>query len=157
MVLTMTALQHQGFSPEYGIDAYFYKKAVHEAKPVVGLETIQYQLGLFDNLSNISQDALIQQTLKDIKNVQGKVDIIIQAWTHGDSQGLNAYLLDSFKEYPSIYHALIVQRNMNWMHRIETFLRQKENHMLIVGAGHLVGENGLVALLEKKGYKPEQL
>jgi uncharacterized protein YbaP (TraB family) len=157
MILTVSALQRHGFSTEYGIDTYFYNKAINEAKPVIALETIEYQLELFDNFSSILQNDLIQQTLKDLENIKEKVDEIIQAWSTGDASGLDAFLFDSFKEYPGIYNAVITKRNMNWMSHIESFMKQKENHMIIVGAGHLVGENGLVALLKKKGYKPEQL
>lgn len=157
MTLVVIVLQKYGFSPEYGIDLYFYNKAAQDGKSIIALETIQYQLGLFDNLSSILQDALIQQTLKDLENVIEKVDLMVKTWSTGDTKGLEKFLLDNFMEYPGIYKALIVNRNKNWMQHIESLMKKKENHMIIVGAGHLVGQDGLVELLKKKGYKPEQL
>ena len=61
------------------------------------------------------------------------------------------------KEFPELYQRLIVERNRAWLPKIESFLSQNENYLVVVGAGHLAGKNGLIEMLKAKSYTVEQL
>lgn len=62
------------------------------------------------------------------------------------------YIKD-LKLYPKLYQTLIVDRNDKWVRNIEGYLNGSGNTMVVVGAAHLVGADGLVNLLRKRGYK----
>ena len=66
-------------------------------------------------------------------------------------------LLKSFEDYPKLYDVFVAQRNRKWLPRIETFLRDNDNYLVVVGVGHLTGKDSLVGMLRQKGYKVEQL
>ena len=144
MTITITKLQKLGFNPQHGLDMYFFSKALKAGKQIMGLETIEYQLDLFDSLPTAEQDALVCQTLKDLDVLQEKANSLVEAWSIGDVKRMEAILLKSFREYPTIYGLLITKRNKNWASQIESFLKQTDNYIILVGVGHLVGENGLV-------------
>ena len=79
-----------------------------------------------------------------------------EAWEAGDTAGLNQLLTESFKEYPAVYAKLIIARNQNWLPQIEKYLAQDENYLVVVGAGHLVGDQSVVRMLQVKGYSVRQ-
>jgi len=157
MVLSATKLQSLGFSPENGIDFYFYKRAVSLNKKIVGLETMNEQLALFDNIVGKDQDAFVEQGLEDFMTIGDDIDSIIKAWRVGDLDKLNAILLKNMHKYPELHDILILNRNKNWMKTIEKTMKSGTTTMIIVGAGHLSGKGGLIQLLKNKNYKLEQL
>jgi uncharacterized protein YbaP (TraB family) len=77
---------------------------------------------------------------------------MVKSWHQGSLEGLEE-LVDSMKTYPLFYEKLLVQRNNNWVPQIEKFLTEDKNVLVIVGAAHLAGEDGLLALLKAKGYE----
>jgi uncharacterized protein YbaP (TraB family) len=157
MTLSVFKLNTLGFSSEQGIDTLLYSKATQSGKNVLGLETFEQQMDMLDTMSKINQDDLVRQALKDLDVLEQELDAILNAWSTGDMDKLEDTILKSFKEFPDIYRTLITERNKKWMKRIESFLGEKENYMLVVGAAHLAGSDGLVELLKKKGCTVEQL
>lgn len=155
--LTAMRLQTLGFSAMDGIDWHFFNRASAERKSIVGLETLDYQVSLFNAIASDDQDALVRQTLADIAHIEEEMDTILQAWSTGDLDAMDRLLLDSFKPYPHIQKLLVTDRNRNWMPRIIDFLQSGKVHMIVVGAGHLPGKQGLLNLLQKQGLKIEQL
>ncbi len=156
MTLAVFKMQKLGFSDQNGLDHYFYTKATQSGKKVLGLETFEQQMDMLDVMSKVNQDDLVRQSIKDLDVLEEEMEAILKAWSAGDMNKLENVILKSFKEFPDIYNALISQRNEDWINSIEIFLRQKENHMIVVGAAHLAGKDGLVELLKKKGYSVEQ-
>ena len=157
MTLSVFKLNMLGFSSQNGIDTLLYSKATQSGKSVLGLETFEQQMDMLDTMSKINQDELVRQAIKDLDVLEEELDTILNAWSTGDMDKLEETILKSFKEFPDIYRVLITQRNKKWIKKIEAFLGEKENHMLVVGAAHLAGKNGLVEVLKKKGYSVEQL
>jgi uncharacterized protein YbaP (TraB family) len=157
MTLTVVKLQTLGFNPQDGLDMYLFSRAKEAGKLILGLETFKQQLEMLDTLSTVNQDKLLSQTFKDLDILENKMDIILKAWSTGDIKVLESTMLKSFKEYPVLFEKLIIERNKNWMKKIESFLKNKKNYMVVVGAAHLAGEQGIVELLKKKGYPVEQL
>jgi uncharacterized protein YbaP (TraB family) len=157
MTLSMFKLNMLGFSIQNGIDSLLYSKATQSGKKVLGLETFEQQMEMLDTMSGLNQDELVRQAIKDLDVLEQELDTILDAWSIGDMDRLEATILKSFKEFPHIYEALIIERNKKWMRSIESFLGEKENHMVVVGAAHLAGKEGLVELLKEKGCSVEQL
>lgn len=159
VALTLTALQLQklGFDPNYGVDQYLAGRAKESGKPVVGLETLEFQLGLFDQMSKADQEAMLQQTLQDLDRLEKYVEDIVQSWAKGDTGAVEQLLHGGAKEFPELHRKLFTERNRRWLPQIEKFIEQGGNAMVVVGAAHLVGKDGVIELLKQKGYKVEQL
>ena len=158
VALTVAALELQrlGFDPNHGVDRYFYQKAKEENKAIIGLETFEYQMDLFDGMSERTQEMMLLQTLKDIHSIEGAVDTIVKAWASGDTSTLDTTLLQNLKEYPEVYQKLILDRNRAWLPKIDSYLSQRENYLVVVGAAHLTGKDGVIEMLKAKGYSVEQ-
>ena len=154
--LTAMELQKLGFDSVYGVDRHFFEKAQETGKPTEGLETVDFQLSLLENLSPAMQESFLLQTLTDLKSVKGHIQQLVDAWLKGDLAQLEA-TLRSMQEYPELYDALVVQRNRNWLTQIEAALQGQEPVMIIVGTLHLIGKEGLISLLQEKGYAVQQL
>lgn len=156
MTLAMSELQRLGFDQGRGIDKYFSERAKKDGKKVDGLETAEYQLGLFGDMPADTQEAMLLQTMNDLDRMQKQFDAVVRAWKTGDANTLDTFLLKSFKDHPGVYKALITDRNKNWLPKIESLIGRKENVMVVVGVAHLVGSDGIVAALAQKGYQVEQ-
>jgi uncharacterized protein YbaP (TraB family) len=148
-----------GFDPNYGIDRYFLSKAT-EKKKIVELESLEYQFKLFSTLSEKDQELFLLYTLKDIKVLEQELDQLVKAWTTGDEKGIELIMTRSIKEDKKlipIYEKFVVERNRKMVSKIEEYLNEKETIFVVVGAGHLVGNQGIIELLKGKGFLPEQL
>ncbi len=156
--LSLVGLQslQLGFAPEYGVDAYFFNQATLEGKNTLALETIEEQLGFFDNLSAPVQADLVGQLLLELDTFEESIETVVSAWKLGDIPAFEQVTLDGFTDFPEAYDALLVQRNQNWIPDIESFINQPEDYLVIVGAAHLVGEDSVVQLLQDRGYSVEQ-
>ncbi len=155
--ITAQALGRLGFQPQYGLDMYFAEKAKQAGKKTSGLESIASQLNIFTQMDENMQELLLQQTFEDLELIETELDKIIEAWEKGDADALETGLLTSFTEYPQVYQTVMVDRNQKWLEKIDRFLQHSGNYFIVVGTGHLLGEDGLVHRLKEKGHKVEQL
>lgn len=158
VMLTLTALhvQEAGLDVSLGLDKYFFDKAKEAGKPVLGLETAESQIARFDEMPEAVQEQLLRSALEDLDSQTRELQTIVSAWQRGDAAALEQTLLGGFKPYPAAYQSLIVERNQNWMPQIEKCLARQTPCLVVVGAAHLVGPDGLLTLLQKRGYRLEQ-
>jgi uncharacterized protein YbaP (TraB family) len=146
------ALMQMGFDPNYGVDVYFFDKAKKDGKEQIFLETLEFQMKLFTELPDKEGDALLRQTLKDLEVTETMLPDILGAWKTGDAARFGAIMTKSFQGLPDIYNRFVVQRNKAWVGFIERLIAQGGTAMVVVGAGHLVGPDNLIQLLQGKGY-----
>ena len=146
------------FRPDLGIENHFYRMAKDAGKPTGGLESMQDQLDVFDTLPMNVQEALLKESLAFTNSKKREKAFLhmVKSWHQGNLDGLEE-LVESFKRYPLYYKNLLVQRNHNWVPQIEEFLTEEKNVLVIVGAAHLPGEDGLLHLLTEKGYELERV
>jgi uncharacterized protein YbaP (TraB family) len=156
ITLMAPTLQAAGFKPELGVDRHFYDRAVASNMQRQSLETMQYQLDRFDELSLPLQEALLKSTLTDLDIEVRSVKEMAEAWGFGNVAAIEKLTLASMKESPELYNRLLVERNNNWMPHVENCIKQNAGCFIVVGAAHLVGPDGLPTLLQKKGYKVTQ-
>jgi hypothetical protein len=155
--LTSMELMRAGYLGSEGIDAHFSARAKKDGKDRRGLESIEYQVSLFAELSNEDGESFLRYTLEDLDSVIPLVDDLVSAWKRGDAGRIEELLVEGFNEYEAVFNRFVVQRNHQWMTVVEELFRGKTDAMVVVGALHLVGEQGLVELLRAKGYEVEQL
>ena len=149
-------LQKSGFENALGVDHHYFKKAQADGKSIQGLETVEFQLDLFDALSLSVQEQFLLQTLEDIQHLDTQVSEIVEAWKQGNVEELENLLI-GMREYPELNQAFVIDRNRDWLPHIELALQEKEPVFIVVGALHLLGKEGLVSVLKGKGYRVEQL
>ena len=158
VMLMLTALEAQkmGLDAALGLDKYFYDKANAAKRPIIGLETAEFQIDRFDKMSDKLQEQMLLSTLNEFDAQGSELKGMIAAWQRGDIAALEKTVLSSFKEYPEAYSSLIVERNRSWIPQLEKCLSRPMPCFVVVGAAHMVGPDGLLNLLKVKGYKIEQ-
>ncbi|TLY49165.1 MAG: TraB/GumN family protein, partial [Gammaproteobacteria bacterium] len=122
-----------------------------------GLETLSEELGSLETLSREDQLRLLDQTLSELKDSPAEMQAVLGAWRRGDAARLAALLAREYRAFPALYRPLVTERNQRWLPQIEQLLHDERNCLVIVGALHLVGEGGLLELLRKDGFTPQQL
>lgn len=157
MMLTLMELQKLGVA-ESGVDEYYSTKAIQDNKSLGQLETAEQQFSFIASMGEGYEDDLIAYTLDDIKKLPSTWKQLKAAWRQGDIKELEKIALKPLKNnHPQSYDTLLVQRNNAWMPQIEAMLATKEVEFVLVGALHLVGDNGLLTKLSTKGYRVEKL
>lgn len=157
LVLTMTELQRLNLSG-VGVDNYYNAKAERDGKALGQLETVEQQLDFIADMGNGKDDELIRYSLEDIKELPTFMQEMKTAWRVGNNQALiDLAITPISKDFPDIYQSLLVIRNTNWLPKIEAMFDNDDTELVLVGALHLVGEDGLLQRLEASGYKVTQL
>lgn len=158
LALTLEGLElaHAGFDPQLGLDKHFYDLAKESGKAVQGLETVDFQLSRLDGMTPEQQDRMLAQTLKELETEKTSVTKLTTAWKTGDADAVERLVLGQLKPEPVLYERLLVERNRNWLPKIEALFSRKGHALVLVGAAHLVGSDGLLAMLKAKGYRIEQ-
>lgn len=151
------ALTRIGFNPLYGIEMHMMTKALQDGKAIQGFESVEQQLEFLDGLSLEAQRDLLMQTLAEGANIQETMDRLIEAWRVGDIGYMEDNLLAEIANYPELYEAIVADRNRDWTNTIDKLLTDDEDYLVIVGALHLIGEDGVPQLLESRGYSVNQL
>jgi len=135
-----------------GIEEEIMKLAKEKDKEIKGLETMAFQASLFDSIPYETQAAELLNAIDSMANARIYFDSMIVSYK---SQQMNEIerLLNS-KEYGAVENQdiLLDKRNKNWVAQLKLIMKKK-SVFIAVGAGHLIGENGLIALFRKEGYK----
>jgi uncharacterized protein YbaP (TraB family) len=156
VTLMAPTLQSAGFKPELGIDRHYFDRAKQTNMKREGLETLAYQLDRFDQMSPKLQEELLKATIEDLDTQVAGVKDMVRAWSSGDVATVEKLALTAFKESPELYQRLLLERNQNWIPHVEKCIADNAGCFIVVGAAHLVGKDGLPALLAKKGYRVTQ-
>jgi uncharacterized protein YbaP (TraB family) len=157
ITIEQLALARIGFNPSYGVEMHLLKKAASDGKKILGFESVEQQLAYLDGLSPEAQRALLMQTLTESATIREVMDDLILAWRSGDIDYLEQTLLDDVSGYPELYDTIVANRNRLWVDTIDELLEQGEDYLVIVGALHLVGEDGLPQLLQQRGVRIMQM
>lgn len=155
--LAMNELLRAGYSPTDGIDRYFYRRAKSEDKTVLGLETMEFQLGLLGDLTREQDEAFLLQTVRELETVIPMVDELVEHWRSGRVEEVGGALKEGFQDFPELFKTLVTDRNTMWLPHLEELLSGSQPAFVVVGALHLIGEDGVIELLRDKGYTVEQL
>ena len=164
MILTAIEVQEAGLDINLGLDKHFFDKAVAAGKEIVPLETAESQVDRMDQMPIAVQEQMLRATLRGVGSNdvrggapgRGALNLIIAAWKRGDVASMERMLLSEFAGFPAAYQSLVVERNRNWMPQLDACLARRAPCLVVVGAAHLVGPDGLLALLQRKGYRIEQ-
>lgn len=155
MMLSMLPLMKEGYSPESGVEVTLAGKA-DKSKPRQELETLEWQLGLFDSLPQADQIAFLMQTVAMIDQMKPTIDAMVAEWLEGDADAL-AKLMNESMDNPHLAEVLLYSRNRNWAQWIDTRLDSPGTIFIAVGAGHLAGANSVQDALKARGIETTRL
>lgn len=150
-------LMRIGFNPMHGIESHLSEMAQRDSKEIFGFETTRQQLEFLDNLPAESQRKMLLQTLSDSMRLAELMDQMVNAWYYGNIDFLEKNLLSEMQEFEELHDVIVVKRNRNWAKKIEALLAENDDYMIVVGALHLIGEEGVPNMLSQRGHEVIQL
>lgn len=159
MVLTISSVEAMKLKarPDLGVELQLFTKATEEGKPSSGLETLEFQVTLLDSLPEKDLDALLSESLDHIEEVPTMLAKTIDAWREGDLKTLEEVVNEQLEESPQFNELMLAKRNASWVPKIKEALARKDNVMIVVGAAHLFGKQGVLALLRQEGLQAEMV
>ncbi|MEO8467698.1 MAG: TraB/GumN family protein [Gammaproteobacteria bacterium] len=146
-----------GFEGERGLEQYLLRKSHEAHKPIIGLETLALQIGIFDALPPAAQQAMLEQTLNELDDANSEMAKLAAAWRDGHLETLSEGLLADFKAFPGLYETLVKNRNASWVGPLERMLGDGRHYLVVVGALHLVGRDNVIDMLKARGHKAVRL
>jgi Uncharacterized protein conserved in bacteria len=153
MTLTVLEMNKIGADSKKGIDYFFKDKAMQDGKATGSLETVDQQISILTSVdASVGSDQVLE-AIEELKQIEVKLGEHLAAWRKGDEAKMEELYIKGLKDYQKLYQTLIVDRNNKWVKNIEGYLNSSGNTMVVVGAAHLVGDNSVVNLLRKRGYK----
>lgn len=156
MMLAAMEVEQAGLDINLGLDKHFYDRAATAGKEIIPLETAESQIDRMDGMPIAVQEQMLRSTLRGLDSTRGALGSVVAAWKRGDAALMERMLLSEFDGLPAAYQSLLVERNRNWMPRLDACLARRSPCFVVVGAAHLVGPDGLLTLLQRKGYRIEQ-
>ncbi len=150
IAMSQIAFSSAGIKAETGTEVVL-EAIVGETKEREALETVEFQLGIFDSLPQDAQIKYLMDAAEQIDNIAPELQKIIDNWAVGDVEAVAAILNEAFQEDPALAEALLYDRNSNWAEWIEARMAEPGTVFMAVGAGHLVGEKSVQDYLEARG------
>lgn len=156
LLVTQAAYASEGYAFSDGVESQLSARAEADGKPVIGLETMTEQLGLFAALTADDQRRLLLYSLDDSEESPALLEEVVAAWRRGDARALETLLSQGFDAFPELYAPLTSDRNRRWIPTFERLLGERRDYLVIVGALHLVGPQGVLEQLRARGYRVTQ-
>ncbi len=158
MMYGVMALQQSGLPlQEGGVDAHFFGRAKADGKERLAFETVELQTAAFDDLTTATQVAYLLESIRlSPDSLATQFADLVEAWGSGDDERLAA-MMSQGMSHPEVFESLLITRNRAWIPQIESLLAGSETALVVVGAGHLVGEGSVVDMLRRAGYAVERL
>ena len=149
-MLTTLPLQQQGYVVDNGVEGALAAQIQAAGKPRLALETLEFQLGIFDKQSLTDQRAMLAETIAGQGEMKAQLDQMVKEWGEGHATTL-ADLLNDEAGDPAQREAIFIGRNRNWVQWLLARLDRPGQAFVAVGAGHLAGKDSVIDLLEKQG------
>jgi uncharacterized protein len=156
VTLQLLTLSKDGFDPGSGAESVITSAATQAKKEILGLETMEYQLGIFDTLPQDKQIRFLIDGSSDLDKGKEVMDNLVAKWASGDINGLSKLMNDGLTD-PILYDRLLTQRNANWAKWIKERMARPGTVFVAVGAGHLGGKSSVQKLLKKQKLKAKRV
>jgi len=152
--ISMLKAALDGYESGLGIDLYYLMKANELQKSILELESFELQLGMFDNFSKEQQQKMIDEAIVGFYSEESSIEPLADLWVNGDDEAL-IEMTNALQEQEEFYTKVVKDRNIEMVKKIEGYLNSKEpsSYFVIAGYLHMLGDHGVVTLLQDKGYK----
>jgi uncharacterized protein YbaP (TraB family) len=156
LALSMAPLVKAGYDPRSGVELVLKARAEAAGKPILGLETLDKQIGVLAGMSEADQLSFLRSLLESYADATVELDRMVGAWAAGDVASLEAIAITEMQsESPALYDALLVRRNTDWANQIQTMLEGSGTIFMAVGAAHLAGDDSVQEILGDRGVRVE--
>jgi len=155
MLLDYPALQ--GVSSIYGVDNHVAEMARRYSKRTGGIETVDEHVRVFSDMHMIEGEVYLLQAVVHAAEASPQFQLDVAAWKSGDTNRLYAMHVRRMKEAPTVWWRLLDRRNEKWVPKLEAAIKSGTPTLVVAGALHFSGPRSVIALLQKRGYKIEQL
>jgi uncharacterized protein len=159
LMVSVVELTKQGLDPALGLDRHFMARAAEAGKATAALETGAEQVAVFAGMHEREQLQMLAEALDQAAAGPAEIERMHRQWREGDAQGLwNGLALQLKRDYPQLYRRINVDRNDAWMPQLVERLEARDGDALVVvGALHLLGDDGVVEKLRARGYRVERI
>ncbi len=160
LTISIVEMGKQGLDTELGLDMHLIGRARKASKPTSGLEKGSEQIAVFDGMGKAEQLQLLEESLDDAVDSKAEIEKLHAAWRRGDQDALwNGMAADLRREYPQLYRRINVARNDAWVPKLQRMLdgETEDDTLVVAGALHLLGDDGVVEKLRAKGYRVERV
>jgi len=147
----------RGVSSIYGVDYHVAQVARRYSKITGGLETVDEHIRVFSDMHMIEGEVVLLQALVHAGEASQLYQEEVAVWKRGDTKRLYAMYAGKMKEAPTVWWRLLDRRNARWVPRIDTAIKSGRPTLVVAGALHFAGPNSVIVLLQRRGYKIEQL
>jgi len=152
MMVTILEVQRLGFKTDLGIDMHFLKRAHEIEKPIYALESVDFQIRLLSGFSDEMHRLFLTQTIEQMAEIPKMVDELVAVWKSGDADALDRLLVQPQKNderMVPLFEKLLRDRNFTMTDKIRELMTSGGTWFVVVGAGHIIGKDGLVDLFER--------
>ena len=146
-----------GVSGNDGVEIALRTAFANAGKPIEQLETNAQQLGFFDALPEKAQRELLEGAVESPAAAKQQFDAMLAAWMSGDVNAIGRTFNSEFENSPELRDALLRRRNYNWSQWLERRMAQPGTVLVAVGAGHLAGNDSVIDLLKRRGYRVKRV
>lgn len=158
LTISNAAITRAGYDPMSGVDSKIEKLFAERGIKPKGLETAEMQIKVFAGMTHEQELRYLRETMEEYDNAPTELDQMVSQWAKADLPAMEQMFVTEMKvEEPDLYHALLTNRNANWVVKIEDMLKGKGVSFMAVGAGHLIGPDSVIAMLDAKGIKAERV
>ena len=160
LLVSLIEADKQGLDPKLGLDEHFMRLAAKAGKPATGLELGSEQIALFDGMRRDVQIGFLDDALTDVDKGADETGKVHAAWRRGDDAALLDDMAGEMRgKFPAVYNAINVARNDRWVPKLQALLDDAHDRdtLVVVGALHLLGSDGVVEKLRAKGYRVERI
>lgn len=154
LAVVTIALAREGYTAADGVEQRVQERAATDGKEILGFETIDDQLAALDELDLPAQREFLLKSLEDASRPAEALEAFLAAWRQGDDDALARELAGEFDSAPDLYRSLMIDRNRRWVGQIVDLLDDEQDYLVVVGTLHLVGPDGLPAMLAARGFEP---
>jgi uncharacterized protein YbaP (TraB family) len=157
LTLSQQTLANIGVTADGGVEPVIMLRARAAKQPIVGLETVKQQFGYLDSLPEADQVVMLVSAIEDVATIKDETARMTALWQAGDVDGLaEAFAADSVGS-DRLMQVLITDRNARWADWIAAVMARPGKVFVAVGAGHIGGDKGLLALLKARGLTVERI
>lgn len=160
LTISIVEMNKLGLDPAIGLDMHLSDRARRASKPTLGLEQGSEQIAVFDGMGKDEQLQFLEESLNEADDATVEIEKLHDAWRRGDATGLwNGMAAEMRTEYPALYRRINVARNDAWVPKLQRMLDGEtgDDTLVVVGALHLLGDDGVVEKLRAKGYTVERI
>jgi uncharacterized protein YbaP (TraB family) len=157
--LSSLALQSGGLLKEEGVEAQLIERAGTRME-TIGLETPEEQMALFDGMPLELQEEILRGLVGEGDALRHTTEAIVEAWLRGDTERLAEIALIRSRDDEGarvFYRTMYLERNQKMAREIAELVDRGGEWFVVIGAAHMVGDEGIPTLLEARGYRVRQI